>query len=128
MELPSAVASVTRVTRPDTLLIRTQCPQLQSMVSLYMVLVGIRPGPWLPEDVIQAIVDWIEVHADAERLHLVYLDWVRDDYGRFLGDLADIQTGERLTDYLISIGAATKYEHHYTDVVERMLRSQEPEL
>jgi len=123
MEIPAAVASVIRVTRPDTLVIRTQCPQLQSMVSLHMVLVGIRPN----DKATDAIVDWVEVHADQDRLHLVYLDWVRDDFGRFLGDLADIQTGERLTDYLINIGAATKYEHHYTDVVEHILRSKEPQ-
>lgn len=119
-----SVAQVIRVTRGDTLLIRTACPQLQGKVSMYMVLEGIRQKP----ETRAAVLDWVEVHSDAERLKLVSIDWVRDEYGRLLGDLADLQTGELLTDWLIETGAAEKYEHHYLDVMENLLRSQEPEL
>jgi endonuclease YncB( thermonuclease family) len=124
MDEQESVAQVIRVTRGDTLLVRTACPQLQSKVSLYMVLEGIRAKP----EARGAVLDWVELHADAERLKLVSIGWVRDEYGRLLGDLADIQTGELLTDWLIETGAAEPYEHHYLDVMENMLRSQEPEL
>jgi hypothetical protein len=123
MVQPESVAQVIRVTRPDTLLIRTVCPHIQSRVSIYMVLEGIHALP----EARPAIIDWVEIHADAERLKLVSTDWVRDDYGRLLGDLADLQSGEMLTDWLLSQGVATPYEHHFTDVMEAMLRSQEPE-
>lgn len=118
-----SIATVIRVTRPDTVLIRTVCPLLQSRVSIYMVLEGVRPEP----EAKRAIVDWVEIHADADRLRLLATDWVRDEYGRLLGDLADLQSGELLTDWLVSQGHARPYEHHFLDVVESMLRSQEPE-
>lgn len=123
MDEQESVAQVIRVTRPDTLLVRTTCPQLQSRVSMYVVLEGVRPRP----EARGHIIDWVEIHADADRLRLVSVDWLRDDYGRLLGDLADIQSGELLTDYLLSVGVAEPYEHHVTDVWESLLRSQEPE-
>lgn len=123
MDYPETIAQVVRVTRGDTVLVRCTAPQLASMVAIYVVLCGVRCKKRASSD----IVDWVEAHADADRLNLVSFDWVRDSYGRLLADLADISTGERLTDYLLNLGVAEEYPHHYADVVEAMIRAQEPE-
>lgn len=121
---PESIATVIRVTRPDTVLIRVTCPYIQSVVSMYMVLEGIRPKP----EARAAIIDWVEVHADAERLRLVSGPWVRDEYGRLLGDLADLQSGELLTSYLLDLGLAEPWEYHAVDVLESLIRGEEPDL
>lgn len=118
-----ATVRVIRVTRPDTILIRATSSLLQSAVSVYIVLAGLTCG----EDAPAAIIDWVEVHADAERLKLVTFDWVRDSHGRLLGDLADIQSGETLSAYLLEMGVAQENPHHFFDVISSMLTSREPD-
>ncbi len=119
----SSSVRVIRVTRPDTILIRATSALLQSMVSTYMVIEGVTCKP----EAVDSIIDWVEVHADAERLHLVAFDWVRDEYGRLLGDLAEIQTGERLSAYLIEQGVAAANPNHYMDVIYTLFSGKEPE-
>ena len=123
MDGTEAIAIVVRVTRPDTVLIRTMVPHVQSMLSVYMVLEGVRCKP----EAKQAVADWVEIHADADRLRLVHVDWFRDSFGRLLGDLADIQSGETLTQYLLDNHFAVPRPDHYINIVESMLRSVEPE-
>jgi len=123
MDCPITVAKVIRVTRGDTVLVRCATPQLASMVAIYLRLCGVR----CKKKAMQDIIDWVELHADADRLHLVAFDWVRDQYGRLLGDLADISTGERLTDYLIEQGVAVEDPYHYSDVIQIMMNAPEPE-
>lgn len=123
MDSPITVAKVIRVTRRDTVLVRCANPQLASMVAIYLRLCGVRCN----KSARQHIIDWVEVHADADRLHLVAFDWIRDEYGRLLGDLSDIRSGEMLTDYLLEVGAAEEDPYHFADVVESLLRAQEPE-
>jgi hypothetical protein len=122
MDCPITVAKVIRVTRGDTILIRCSAPQLASMVAVYVRLCGVR----CKKRAVTDIIDWVELHADADRLHLVAFDWVRDQYGRLLGDLADISTGERLSDYLIEVGSAEDDPYHYCDVIEAMMHAPEP--
>ena len=76
----------------------------------------------------QAILDWLEVHADYERLTLVTCDWVRDSYGRVLGDVLDVRSKESLTEYLIQSGAATQRANHLESVLTDMLSAPEPEV
>lgn len=119
----SSTVKVIRVTRPDTILIRGTSALLQAMASTYLLIEGVTCG----DKCVDAIIDWVEIHADAERLKLVAYDWVRDEYGRLLGDLADIQTGETLSGYLIEQGLATPNPLHYMDVVYNLLNGKEPE-
>jgi hypothetical protein len=119
----SPTVTVIRVTRPDTILIRATSSLLQSMVSTYLALEGVTCDK-RAED---AIIDWVEVHADAERLHLFTCDWLRDEYGRLLGDLADIQTGETLTSYLLEQGVAQVRPNHVFDVIFTLCNGKEPE-
>jgi endonuclease YncB( thermonuclease family) len=123
MDCPITVAKVIRVTRGDTILVRCAAPQLASMVAIYLRLCGVRCKKRARED----IIDWVEMHAAYERLHLIAFDWVRDQYGRLLGDLGDIHTGERLTDYLVEMGSAEDDPDHYRDVIEAMMQSPEPD-
>jgi len=58
-----------------------------------------------------------DLAAENERLKLLTWQWVRDQYGRVLGDLGDISSGETLTDYLIEAGAAMPWTDHYIDIV-----------
>lgn len=119
----SSTVIVLRVTRPDTILIRATSPVLQSMVATYLVLEGIECEPGCEQD----IIDWVELHADAERLKLITRDWIRDCYGRLLGDLSDIQTGETLSQYLVDRKVATLKPHHYMDVIYGLINAKEPE-
>lgn len=123
MDGKEPLAIVVRVTRPDTVLIRTMVPHVQSMLSVYMVLEGVKCNT----EAQQAVADWVEIHADADRLRLVHIDWFRDSFGRLLGDLADIQSGETVTQYLLDNHYATPRPNHYINIVESMLRSVEPE-
>lgn len=104
---------VVRVTRPDTLLIRTYLPQVQATVSVHLVLEGVTCRPEAKEE----IIDWCEIHADAERLRLISWEWFRDSYGRVLGDLADLQTGETLTQWLLERKVAEPRPDHYLDIL-----------
>ena len=87
-------AIVVRVTRPDTIMIRSSVPQLQSMITHYLVLEGVNCN----DEAKAAIVDWCEVHQEGGRFRLLNADWFRDSFGRLLGDLQDLSTGETLTD------------------------------
>jgi hypothetical protein len=116
-------AQVIRVPREDTLLIRTWVPPINAAVNLSLVLEGVRCEPAAKQE----IVDWCEIHADFERLRLITSGWVRDSYGRLLGDLADLQSGETLTGYLLEQHAAAQWPTHYLDVLTDMMTSPEPE-
>lgn len=117
-------ATVIRVLRPDTLLIRTMVPQVQSALSMYGVLMGTRDHL---DACKSAIVDWVEIHQDHGRLELLTCDWLRDSCGRVLIDLLDLQSKESLVDYLIEHQFCALDGGHVTDVVRDMLLSQEPE-
>lgn len=117
-------ATVIRVTKPDTLLIRTMVPHVQAMVSMYGVLMGTESHS---DNCQQGICDWVEVHADAGRLRLETCDWLRDSYGRLLIDLTDLQSGESLVEYLIDQEFCSRNDNHVIDCVREMLMSQEPE-
>lgn len=124
MELKEPIATVVRVTRPDTLIVRIMVPQLQSMVSTYLVLEGVECGP----EAKSAINEWVEHHSNGEWCKLIAArDYFRDSYGRLLGDLADMRTGEVLTDYLIDVGVADARPQHFLDLVREMLTSEGPE-
>lgn len=118
MVTPEAVVTPVRVMRRDTVLIRMFVPQIQSYVATPLLLEGVACAPEAIED----IEDWLELHADADRLKLIANnDFFRDSYGRLLGDLADLKTGEVLTDYLIDVGSADAKPNHYADLVRDML-------
>jgi hypothetical protein len=116
-------AQVIRVTRPDTVMVRTHVPHIQASANIYLVLAGVRCN----ESARQSIIDWVEMHADFGRLRLLPLDWVRDSYGRVLGDLLDTQTSEPLTGYLIQQECAEPYGDHYLDVMRELMTSEEPD-
>jgi len=115
--------SVTRVTRPDTLMIRTVVPQLQSKCTVYMRLAGVdvKPG------VMPRVLDWLEVHGHFGLYQLDHCDWLRDEYGRLLGDLADRVTGDTLAGHLIKEGLAFSNPSHVQQVMATLLTSAEPE-
>jgi hypothetical protein len=121
--MPDTVVQVIRVLRPDTYLIRAACPILQSQVSTYMTPFGVSCQPGCEADVI----DWVELHADAERLGLATVEYLRDDHGRLLADLTDLRTGETLTSYLLSRGVAAERPEHVREVMESLMVSKEPE-
>lgn len=117
-------ASVVRVTKPDTILIRTVVPHIQAQVNVYGVLMGTShhtPGCQ------QAICDWVEIHADGGRLLLETCDWLRDGYGRLLIDLLDMQSRESLCDWLVEQCYCEHDGNHVVDCVREMLTSKEPE-
>lgn len=114
---------VIRVTRPDTVLIRTYCPQIQGNTHVHLVLEGVKCfRKATPE-----IIDWVEIHSDAGRLRLVTWEWFRDTYGRVLGDLVDLQTGEPLTQWLIDRKVAKPRPDHYLEVLRNMVNCEEPD-
>jgi hypothetical protein len=114
---------VIRVTRPNTILIRTYSPPMQASVHVYLVLEGVR----CKKTARQEILDWVEIHADAERLGLVTWEWFRDSYGRVLGDLSDPQTGDTLTQWLMDRKVAQPRPDHYLEILRQMVASEEPE-
>jgi len=116
-------ASVIRVTRKDTALIRVLSPLLQSMVSTYLTVEGV----WCDDGADDAIIDWVELHSDYGRLGLRTFGWVRDEWGRLLGDLADLQTGELLSDYLIEQKVASARPHHYMETMLNLAHAKEPD-
>lgn len=124
MDDPESLATVIRVTRPDTLLIRMMVPQVQSMIATHLLLEGVDVCP----EAQGAIKDWLALHADGERCRLISGGrFFRDTFGRLLGDLADIRTGEVLTDYLIDTGVAEARPNHFMDLVTEMLIPEGPE-
>ena len=116
-------AQVIRVTRPDTVMVRTHVPHLQASATIHLVLAGVRCN----ESARQAIIDWVEMHADYGRLRLLPLDWVRDSYGRVLADLCDTQSGEPLTGYLLQQECAEPWDNHYLDVMRDLMTAEEPD-
>lgn len=115
-------AQVIRVTRPDTLMVRTHVQPLQAQATVYCVLAGVR----CKRATKQHIVDWVEIHQDHGRLRLV-TDWLRDPHGRALADLADLQSGETLTGWLIEQRVAAPWPSHYMDVFRELMLADEPE-
>lgn len=114
---------VIRVTRPDTVLVRAYCPQLQGNTHVHLVLEGVKCGRRCTAE----IIDWVEIHADAGRLKLITWEWFRDEYGRVLGDLVDLQTGEPLTQWLIDRKVAKPRPDHYLEVLRNMVNCEEPD-
>lgn len=114
---------VIRVTRPDTVLVRAYCPQLQGNTHIHLVLEGVKCGRRCTAE----IIDWVEIHADAGRLKLITWEWFRDEYGRVLGDLVDLQTGEPLTQWLIDRKVAKPRPDHYLEVLRNMVNCEEPD-
>lgn len=109
---------VVRVTMPDTLLLRVQTPVTQGHSSIYVRLFGVDCG----EEARKAIVDWAEVHPTPT---LLVADWLRDCYGRLLGDLVDGNSS--LCEYLVTQGCAEENSEHYQEVVGDLLKAEEPE-
>lgn len=109
---------VVRVTMPDTLLLRVQTPVTQGHSSIYVRLFGVECA----SEAKQAIVDWAEVHPAPT---LLVADWLRDCYGRLLGDLVDGNSS--LCEYLVAQGCAEEKDDHYGEVVGDLLRAEEPE-
>jgi hypothetical protein len=93
------------------------------MCSVYLVLHGVRCQP----EAVSEVIDWLEIHADCQRYNLMVCDWVRDSFGRLLGDIVDKRSGECLTDYLIQRGVATVRRRHLDSVMIDLLNSQEPD-
>lgn len=122
MDDQATLVQVIRVTRGDTLLVRCVDPILASRVAVYVVLFGVK----CRKKISPAIIDWIEFHSENERLELLAYGYVRDPYGRLLGDLCDIKTGERLTDYLLEVGAARMNTDHYADTITALTLGKEP--
>lgn len=115
-------ARVIRVTRPDTLMVRTNVESLPAQLTLYCVLAGVK----CRRAAKQRIIDWVEIHADHGRLRLV-TDWLRDPYGRALVDLADLQSGETLTGWLVEQQVASPWDTHYLDTFRELMTSDEPD-
>jgi hypothetical protein len=112
-ERAEQTCTLVRASRDDTVLVRTYCPQILSSVSIYLVLEGVRCLPGARD----AIEDWAELHSESEKLRLVTWQWFRDQCGRVLGDLADLTTGERLTDYLKEQCLAEDRPDHYLEIL-----------
>jgi len=123
MDEPHSIVNVIRVTRPDTLLVRAYCPVLRARGEFSIVVAGV----WTYDNATSHIVDWCEVHADAGRLRLVAMDYLRDEYGRMVADLADVNSGETLSGYLMSVGAARSRPHHLLETMGSLMASQEPD-
>jgi hypothetical protein len=113
MEHADPIVTVTRLLRHDTYDLRMYCPALRARATVYMTPMGI----WCDDDARQHALDWIELHAENDRLRLITADWLRDEYGRLLGDLQDLRSGETLTSYLMSVKAAKRRPHHVMDVM-----------
>lgn len=124
MDGTQALAKVIRVTMPDTIVVRTPVKELQSYATIHVVLFGVVCS----EEAKQEIVDWVELHADAGRLSLAPVEWLRDPYGRLVADLLDMQTGESLCDWLVERGVATRNPNHFAEILGAGIESAEPEV
>jgi hypothetical protein len=123
MDESNPIVTISRVTRSDTLLVKTYCPLSRSRYEMAVTVAGV----WCHHDAMQHIVDWCEIHADAERLRLIPYDCIRDEYGRLVADLADIQSGETLSAYILSVGAGKHRPHHMLEVMGAYMSSREPD-
>jgi hypothetical protein len=121
MEEQSPIAEVIRVLRYDTIQIRVWLPLAQMRAVCYITPAGV----WCDCPAKEAIVDWCELHANHDRLFLVTYDNMRDEYGRLIADLADTQSGDRLSSYLVQVGAAKPRPHHLLDAFGTMLQAGE---
>lgn len=117
-ELTDLECQVIRVTAPDTLMVRVTTPVLMGHTTIYVRLVGVD----CQEEAKASIVDWIELYSG--NTSLLVVDWLRDCYGRVLGDLSNGE--EVVTEYLTRIGAATPRPNHTTEVLADLLNSEEP--
>lgn len=93
------------------------------MLNVHIVLEGVSCRP----EARQEIIDWCELHADADRLRLVTWEWFRDSYGRVLGDLADLTTGSPLTQWLLDRKVAEARPDHYLEILRDMVGAEGPE-
>ena len=66
MDESHSIVTVSRVTRHDTLNCRAYCPMLRARGDVAITLAGV----WCGHDATDHILDWCEIHADAERLKL----------------------------------------------------------
>lgn len=123
MDETHSIVTVSRVTRHDTLQCRVYSPLLRARCDIALTPAGV----WCLYHATDHILDWCEIHADAERLKLMPFDFLRDEFGRLVADLADIQSGETLSAYLISIGAAKPRPHHILEVMGAYMSSREPD-
>lgn len=114
---------VIRVTRPNTLLIRSMSEIMQSYASTYLCLAGVR----CRKSAVKDIIDWLEIHGDFGRYELLLFDWMRDSYGRLIGNVLDRKTGEALTTYLIQRGSAVERPNHLEEVMQDLLSAPEPD-
>lgn len=124
MDATPAVAKVIRVTLPDTLVVRTPVKELQSYATVHLALFGVECAA----EAKGKIVDWVELHSDTGRLFMLTVEWLRDGYGRLVGDLADMQTGETLTGWLIAQGVAKPRPSHFAEILDAGIESEEPEV
>ena len=122
-ESEALTCSVTRVTRPNTLAIRLMVPALQSNCTTHLVLEGVT----CKSDAVKDIVDWLEIHADFGRYELRVFNWLRDSFGRLMGNIIDRRTGETLSSYLIQRGSAKERPRHIEEVMIDLLQGQEPD-
>lgn len=123
MDEQNPIITVSRVTRHDTVMCKVYCPLSRSRSEVAVTVAGV----WCFHDAMQHIVDWCEIHADAERLRLLPYDFIRDEYGRLVADIADIQSGETLSAYLLSVNAGKPRPHHMLEVMGSYMSSREPE-
>lgn len=110
---------VVRVTAPDTVMVRVNVPPLMGSTTIYLRLFGVD----CEAEAKRGIVDWVELYQGG--IELLVLDWLRDPYGRVLGDLSNGEEG--VTDYLQRVGLATPRPNHHTEAVADLLNSEEPE-
>ena len=110
---------VIRVTAPDTVMVRINVPPMMGSTTVYVRLYGVD----CEEAAKSGIIDWVELHSGT--IELMVLDWLRDQYGRVLGDLSNGQEG--VTDYLQRVGMAVPRPDHHKEVVVGLLNSEEPE-
>lgn len=110
---------IIRVTAPDTVMVRLTVPPLMGNTTLYVRLLGVECSDGATEH----IKDWVELHHGS--IELLVLDWLRDPYGRVLGELSNGEEG--VTQYLTRIGAAEPYPNHHAEVMAALLNAEEPE-
>lgn len=120
MSTPTEIQTCTvkRITAPDTLAVELICPSFQGRSTMYIRLYGVD----CEDSATQHIADWVELYG--RTFELLVLDWMRDKYGRVVGDLMD--HGETLTSYLIQVGVAKERPDHHVEVMRDLLLSTEP--
>lgn len=114
------MCTVSKVTAPDTLVVNIVLPHIHGRCTVYVRLYGVD----CDESAMAHIMDWVELYG--RTFELLVMDWMRDRYGRVVGDLVD--HGETLTEYLIGVGCATRRPSHWAEVVQENLTAPEPEI